>query len=76
MIEVQDLSTRFPAMQHGEVIALDGISFRVAPGEVFGLLGPNGAGKTTCLRLLSTILTPTAGTASGVHPVSRNPTRS
>ncbi|HCD00896.1 MAG TPA: ABC transporter ATP-binding protein, partial [Planctomycetaceae bacterium] len=41
-----------------------GVRFNVGPGEVFGLLGPNGAGKTTCLRILSTILTPTAGTAS------------
>ena len=64
MIEVQDLSKRFPDLHQGQVIALDRVSFRAAPGEVFGLLGPNGAGKTTCLRLLSTILTPTAGTAS------------
>ena len=64
MIEVHDLSKRFPDLQQGEIVALDGVRFDVAPGEVFGLLGPNGAGKTTCLRILSTILTPTAGTAS------------
>ncbi|RMG40025.1 MAG: ATP-binding cassette domain-containing protein [Planctomycetota bacterium] len=44
-------------------MALDHVSFSVAPGEVFGLLGPNGAGKTTCLRILSTVLQPTSGTA-------------
>ena len=43
--------------------ALDGISFRVAPGELFGFLGPNGAGKTTTIRILATLLEPTAGMA-------------
>ena len=44
-----------------DVIAVDGISFRVSPGEIFGLVGPNGAGKTTTLRILATILKPTEG---------------
>jgi ABC-2 type transport system ATP-binding protein len=46
-----------------EVIALNGLSFFVQPGIVFGLLGPNGAGKTTTIRILTTLLTPTAGKA-------------
>jgi daunorubicin resistance ABC transporter ATP-binding subunit len=47
----------------GETRALDGITFAVAPGELFGLLGPNGAGKTTTIRILATLLQATAGTA-------------
>jgi ABC-2 type transport system ATP-binding protein len=46
-----------------EVVAVDDISFDVAPGELFGLLGPNGAGKTTTVKMLTTLLLPTAGTA-------------
>jgi ABC-2 type transport system ATP-binding protein len=46
-----------------EVLAVDGIDFRVAQGELFGLLGPNGAGKTTTVKMLTTLLTPTAGQA-------------
>src|SRR5579859_5817515 len=42
--------------------AVDGISFTVAPGTLFALLGPNGAGKTTTIAILTTILSPTAGT--------------
>ena len=47
----------------GEVRALDGIDLVVPRGKVVGLLGPNGAGKTTAVRILSTLLTPTSGTA-------------
>ncbi len=47
----------------GSVRALDGLSFAVRAGSVFGLLGPNGAGKTTAVRILTTILTPDEGTA-------------
>jgi len=63
MIEVQDLTKTFPDLRHGQIVAVDRISFRCGAGEVFGLLGPNGAGKTTTLRILSTILKPTSGTA-------------
>jgi ABC-2 type transport system ATP-binding protein len=47
----------------GDVVALDGLDLEVAAGTVFGLLGPNGAGKTTLVRILSTLLPPTAGRA-------------
>jgi sodium transport system ATP-binding protein len=47
----------------GPTAAVAGLSFRVAPGEIYGLLGPNGAGKTTTLRILAGILVPTAGEA-------------
>ncbi|HEX5851684.1 MAG TPA: ATP-binding cassette domain-containing protein [Solirubrobacteraceae bacterium] len=55
---VDDLVVRFGALE-----AVGGVSFAVAPGEVFGLLGPNGAGKTTTIRVLTTLLAPSAGRA-------------
>lgn len=55
-IEVQDLVKCF-----GNHEAVAGVTFNVAAGEVFGLLGPNGAGKTTTIRMLTTLLPPTAG---------------
>jgi len=58
MVLVDDLVVRF-----GELEAVGGVSFAVAPGEVFGLLGPNGAGKTTTIRVLTTLLPPSAGRA-------------
>ena len=49
--------------QAKEVLAVDDLSFQVAPGELFGVLGPNGAGKTTTVKMLTTLLIPTSGTA-------------
>ncbi|HMM71948.1 MAG TPA: ABC transporter ATP-binding protein, partial [Rhodocyclaceae bacterium] len=48
--------------RYGSLLALDGISFDVAPGEFFGLLGPNGAGKTTLISALAGLVIPDAGT--------------
>ena len=63
MIEVRNLSKHFRDKKRGEVRAVDDISFRCQPGQIYGLLGANGAGKTTTLRMLATILEPTGGTA-------------
>jgi len=59
LIEVSDLVKIYP----GDVRAVDGITFSVDEGEVFGFLGPNGAGKTTMIRILVTLLAPTSGQA-------------
>lgn len=59
-IEVRDLVKQYPKA-HGK--AVDGISFTVEPGELFGLLGPNGAGKTTTIGVLTTRVVPTSGSA-------------
>jgi sodium transport system ATP-binding protein len=63
MIEVEGLTKQFPG-RGGATVAVDDLWFKVQPGEVFGLLGPNGAGKTTTLRMLCTVLKPTAGFAT------------
>jgi ABC-2 type transport system ATP-binding protein len=60
--------------RYGEVQALDGVSFRVRAGEVFGLLGPNGAGKSTTVKVLTTLTTPNGGRAEVAgHDVVREP---
>src|SRR5690242_8066607 len=64
MIDVQELTKQFPLPGGRELTAVDGVSFSVAEGEVYGLLGPNGAGKTTTLRMLLGLLRPTSGFAS------------
>src|ERR671918_3034971 len=58
IIETASLTRAF-----GEHVAVDALDLRVEPGEIFGLLGPNGAGKTTTIRMLTTLLVPTSGTA-------------
>jgi len=65
MVEVQKLH-----MRYGSTVALSEVSFQVARGEVLGFLGPNGAGKTTVMKILTTVIFPTAGTALiGGHDV-------
>jgi sodium transport system ATP-binding protein len=64
MIEAQELRKVFHGRKRGAVTAVDGASFTCRPGQIYALLGANGAGKTTTLRMLATILTPTAGTAN------------
>jgi ABC-2 type transport system ATP-binding protein len=70
-IDVRNLSRRF-----GDFVAVDGVSFDVRAGEVFGFLGSNGAGKSTTIRMLCGLLRPTSGTAivDGVD-VGRDPER-
>ena len=58
MIDVQHLTKRY-----GQHMALDGVSFSVNAGEVVGFLGPNGAGKSTTMRILTTFMAATSGTA-------------
>ena len=60
--------------KYGDFTAVDGISFSVADGEIFGLLGPNGAGKSTLIRMMTTLIPITAGRASiAGHDVARQP---
>ena len=70
VIEVENLSKSY-----GDVVALDGVSFSVEPGEIFGVLGPNGAGKTTAVECLAGLRTPGSGTVRvlGLDPQADGP---
>jgi ABC-2 type transport system ATP-binding protein len=69
LIETHNLTRYF-----GSLGAVQSVSFSVGKGEIFGLLGPNGAGKTTTIRMLTTLLPPTSGTASVAgHDVVTDP---
>src|SRR5450432_2162521 len=57
-VEVENIRKQF-----GDFVAVDSLSFNVDHGEVFGLLGPNGAGKSTLIRMLTTLVLPSSGTA-------------
>lgn len=68
-IDVNGISKRF-----GQLLAVDNVSFTVQKGEIFGLLGPNGAGKSTLIRMLTTLVPPTSGTAIVAgHDIIRDP---
>ncbi len=68
-VEVENLTKRF-----GDFVAVDSLNFTVEHGEIFGLLGPNGAGKSTLIRMLTTLVPPTSGTArvNGFDIVTRS----
>jgi len=63
-VEAHRLTKIYASKRAQPVKALDGVSFAVRQGEIFGLLGPNGAGKTTALKILTTLLQPTSGSAA------------
>jgi ABC-2 type transport system ATP-binding protein len=69
VLRTERLTKRF-----GRSLAVAGVDLEVEQGEIFGLVGPNGAGKTTTLKMLATLLTPSAGDAEiGGHSIRRDP---
>jgi sodium transport system ATP-binding protein len=64
VIHARQLTKSYADLRRGEFVALAHLSFDALPGQIYGLLGPNGAGKTTALRIISTVLRPSAGTAT------------
>ena len=70
-LETHDLTRTF-----GDLTAVDRVSLSVGPGEIFGLIGPNGAGKTTTIKMLTTLLPPTSGSATVAgHDIVREPAK-
>src|SRR5258708_15506931 len=68
-LEIDNLTRRF-----GEFVAVDGVSLKIPKGQLYGFLGLNGAGKTTTIRMLTTLLPPSGGSAKlWGHDVSRSP---
>ena len=59
LVQVERISKSY-----GRQLAVDGVSFSIAPGEIVGFVGPNGAGKTTTLRVLTGLIAPDSGTVS------------
>ncbi|HUA45697.1 MAG TPA: ATP-binding cassette domain-containing protein, partial [Solirubrobacteraceae bacterium] len=73
MVQARGLAKRFSS-RAGDVEAVRGVDIDVSAGEIVGFLGPNGAGKTTTLRMLTTLLSPSAGTATVAgHDLRRDP---
>jgi ABC-2 type transport system ATP-binding protein len=74
MMPVPVVETRGLVKRYGDQLAVAGVDLRIGPGEIFGLVGPNGAGKTTTMRILATLLAPTAGEAfvTGI-PIGADP---
>ena len=74
MTQTPVVETRGLVKRYGEHLAVAGVDLRVGPGEIYGLVGPNGAGKTTTMKILATLLAPTAGEAyvTGI-PVDADP---
>jgi ABC-2 type transport system ATP-binding protein len=67
ILETHDLTRRF-----GDMVAVNALNIQVEAGQIFGLLGSNGAGKTTVIKMLTTLLPPTAGTATVAASTSAN----
>src|SRR5512138_1135998 len=74
MIRTENLTKIFKqSKKQPEIIAVENLTLTVAEGEVFGFLGPNGAGKTTTVRMLCSLIAPTAGQAwIGTHQIGKD----
>lgn len=75
VIAARELRKVYPVKRKPDVVAVDGISFEVAPGESFGLLGPNGAGKSTTMKMVGAVSARTGGSLSilGLDPDTHGP---